>query len=58
MITNIILLVLPIPMVIRLQVPRAQKAGLICIFVVGSMGVLPIALSVNGQSSRCSAGPV
>jgi hypothetical protein len=39
MITDVLLLVLPIPMVIRLQMPRAQKAGLICIFGVGSMFV-------------------
>lgn len=36
MITDIILLVLPIPMIIKLQMPKVQKAGLICIFGVGS----------------------
>jgi hypothetical protein len=36
MITDIMLLVLPIPMIIKLQMPRVQKAGLICIFGVGS----------------------
>jgi hypothetical protein len=39
MITDILLLVLPIPMVVKLQMPRAQKAGLICIFGLGSMFV-------------------
>ena len=37
MATDILLLVLPIPMVVKLQMPRAQKAGLICIFGVGSL---------------------
>ncbi|KAF1940627.1 hypothetical protein EJ02DRAFT_435494 [Clathrospora elynae] len=37
MITDILLLVLPIPMIVKLQMPRAQKAGLICIFGVGSL---------------------
>lgn len=36
MATDIILLVLPIPMIVKLQMPRIQKAGLICIFGVGS----------------------
>jgi hypothetical protein len=36
MITGILLLVLPIPMVIKLQMPRAQKLGVICAFGVGS----------------------
>lgn len=34
--TDIILLVLPIPMIVRLQMPKVQKVGLICIFGVGS----------------------
>lgn len=37
MATDILLLVLPIPMVVKLQMPRVQKAGLICIFGVGSL---------------------
>ncbi|EMD96464.1 hypothetical protein COCC4DRAFT_204728 [Bipolaris maydis ATCC 48331] len=37
MVTDIYLLVLPIPMVVKLQVPRAQKAGLLCIFGIGSL---------------------
>ena len=37
MATDILLLVLPVPMVVRLQMPRAQKLGLICIFGVGSL---------------------
>ena len=36
MATDIILLILPIPMISKLQMPRVQKAGLICIFGVGS----------------------
>jgi hypothetical protein len=36
MVTDILLLVLPIPMVVNLQMPRVQKLGLICIFGVGS----------------------
>jgi hypothetical protein len=40
MITDIILLVLPIPMVVSLQMPRAQKVGLICAFGIGSAYVL------------------
>jgi hypothetical protein len=36
MVTDILLLVLPVPMVIKLQMPRAQKAGLICAFGIGS----------------------
>ncbi|KAF7672479.1 hypothetical protein GT037_009510 [Alternaria burnsii] len=37
MATDILLLVLPIPMVVKLQMPGVQKAGLICIFGVGSL---------------------
>ncbi|CAN9310184.1 unnamed protein product [Alternaria sp. RS040] len=37
MATDILLLILPIPMVVKLQMPRVQKAGLICIFGVGSL---------------------
>ncbi|KAF1928847.1 uncharacterized protein M421DRAFT_420080 [Didymella exigua CBS 183.55] len=36
MATDIMLLLLPIPMIIKLQMSRVQKAGLICIFGVGS----------------------
>ncbi|KAH7095342.1 hypothetical protein FB567DRAFT_601183 [Paraphoma chrysanthemicola] len=35
-ITDILLLVLPIPMIVKLQMPTKQKAGLICIFGVGA----------------------
>lgn len=34
--TDIILLILPIPMIVKLQVPRVQKIGLIIIFCIGS----------------------
>ncbi|KAF2744974.1 hypothetical protein M011DRAFT_460462 [Sporormia fimetaria CBS 119925] len=36
-VTDVILLVLPIPMVLKLQMPKVQKAGVLCIFGVGSM---------------------
>lgn len=36
MVTDIALLVVPIPMVVSLQMPHAQKVGLICAFRVGS----------------------
>jgi hypothetical protein len=36
MLTDVLLLILPIQMIVRLQMPRVQKAGLICIFGVGS----------------------
>lgn len=36
MATDIMILVLPIPMVVKLLMPRAQKLGLILIFAVGS----------------------
>lgn len=39
MITDILLLLLPIPIVVRLQMPRIQKLGLILIFAIGSMYV-------------------
>lgn len=35
-ITDFLILTLPIPMVIRLQMPKMQKIGLIIIFAVGS----------------------
>jgi hypothetical protein len=35
--TDILLVVLPIPMVVSLPIPRPQKAGVICIFGVGSV---------------------
>ena len=36
MVTDILLLVLPLPMIVKLQMPAIQKAGLICVFCVGS----------------------
>ena len=36
MITDVLLLILPLPMIVRLQMPAIQKAGLICVFCVGS----------------------
>lgn len=36
-ITDLILLILPIPLVWRLQMPRIQKLGLIVIFIIGSL---------------------
>jgi hypothetical protein len=36
MITDLLLLILPIPMVVKLHMPRAQKMGLICAFSIGS----------------------
>lgn len=36
MVTDILLLVLPLPMIVKLQMPRIQKIGLICVFGVGS----------------------
>ncbi|KAF3042864.1 hypothetical protein E8E12_000618 [Didymella heteroderae] len=36
MITDILLLVLPLPMIVKLQMPVIQKAGLICVFGIGS----------------------
>ncbi|KAF2026714.1 hypothetical protein EK21DRAFT_73583 [Setomelanomma holmii] len=35
-IADIILLILPIPVIVNLQMPRKQKAGLICMFGVGA----------------------
>jgi hypothetical protein len=37
MITDFLLLVLPLPMVVNLHAPRAQKVGLICAFGIGSV---------------------
>jgi hypothetical protein len=37
MITDVLLLVLPVPMVVRLQMPPVQKVGLLGIFGVGSL---------------------
>lgn len=34
--TDVILLVMPIPMIVRLQMPSRQKVGLILLFAVGS----------------------
>jgi hypothetical protein len=34
--SNLILLVMPLPMILRLQMPRRQKAGLVVLFVIGS----------------------
>lgn len=36
-ITDIMCLVLPIPIVLKLQMPRIQKLGVLCMFGVGSM---------------------
>lgn len=35
--TDVVMLVLPIPMIAKLQLPKVQKAGLICMFGVGSL---------------------
>ncbi|CAN9134237.1 unnamed protein product [Alternaria alternata] len=48
MATDILLLILPIPMVVKLQMPRAQKAGLICIFGVGSLLIEANLIIVTG----------
>ncbi|KAH7251603.1 hypothetical protein BKA59DRAFT_492075 [Fusarium tricinctum] len=34
--SDLILLVMPLPMILRLQMPRRQKAGLVVLFVIGS----------------------
>ena len=36
-VTDVLLLLLPIPMVWRLQMPLVQKFGLVVIFVIGSL---------------------
>ncbi|KAF3004843.1 hypothetical protein E8E13_004733 [Curvularia kusanoi] len=36
MITDVLLLALPLPMIVKLQMPTVQKAGLICVFGVGA----------------------
>lgn len=40
-ITDIMILLLPIPMVLKLQMPRVQKIGLIGMFAFGSAYVVP-----------------
>ena len=35
-ITDLAMLIIPIPMVLELKMPRVQKIGLMCMFVVGS----------------------
>lgn len=35
--TDVVLLVLPVPMVLKLQMPVLQKAGLLLMFAVGSL---------------------
>jgi hypothetical protein len=35
--TDIVLLLLPVPMVLKLQMPTFQKAGLLLMFAVGSL---------------------
>ncbi|KAM0232664.1 hypothetical protein ACHAP5_010671 [Fusarium lateritium] len=35
-VSDLILLVMPLPMILRLQMPRRQKAGLVVLFVIGS----------------------
>lgn len=37
MITDIIILILPIPMVVNLHMPKAQKLSLVCAFGIGSV---------------------
>jgi hypothetical protein len=39
MITDVLLLILPIPMVVKLHMPRVQKMGLVCAFSIGSASV-------------------
>ena len=34
--SDLILLVMPLPMILQLQMPRRQKAGLVVLFVIGS----------------------
>ena len=33
--TDLVMLVLPIPMLLHLQLPNIQKVGLLCIFIIG-----------------------
>ncbi|KAF7554389.1 hypothetical protein G7046_g6842 [Stylonectria norvegica] len=46
-ISDIILLALPIPMVIKLQIPRMQKFGLLGIFAIGSLTVVTSIVRVS-----------
>lgn len=55
MLTDILLLLLPIPMVVRLQMPRIQKFGLILIFAVGSMYVRCLLISLAFRYPRPNA---
>lgn len=34
--SDLVLLVLPMPMILRLQMPSRQKAGLVLLFTIGS----------------------
>lgn len=36
-VTDLFILVIPIPMVVRLKIPLQQKIGLACMFAVGSL---------------------
>ncbi|OCK85403.1 hypothetical protein K432DRAFT_318302 [Lepidopterella palustris CBS 459.81] len=51
LITDTVILVLPIPMVLRLQIPQANKIGLICIFGAGLLtmviGILRVVAVLN-----------
>jgi hypothetical protein len=38
--SDLVLLVMPLPMILQLQMPRRQKAGLVVLFVIGSALVI------------------
>jgi hypothetical protein len=56
--TDLLILLVPIPMVAKLQVSRARKAGLMLMFIVGglttltSMARLIVLLAANGDADR------
>ncbi|KAL9581644.1 MAG: hypothetical protein Q9212_003776 [Teloschistes hypoglaucus] len=44
LITDIVMIILPLPMVLKLQLPRSQKAGLALTFIIGGIGTISSAV--------------
>lgn len=44
-VTDVMIILVPVPIIIKVQMPRIQRFGVMCMFAVGSMYVWPFPLS-------------
>ncbi|KAL5344278.1 hypothetical protein ACLOAV_010782 [Pseudogymnoascus australis] len=47
LVTDVAMLVLPLPIILKLQMPKSEKIGLIFIFLAASLGIITCALRIS-----------